>query len=133
MSRIGRRSSRLLTNNRFARSFTLKKQAVGDRSDSTGEWVPGNTTETSLKGSIQPATKSQRLQLPEAERLDEAIAVYFKTTDRDDIRPLRIGTAQTDSDIIAIDNLNWAVRAADDWSDFGHITAICTRLEAQNG
>ena len=131
--RIGRRSSRLLTTNRHARTFVLIKQAVGSR-DENGRWVAGvETSYPDLKGSIQPVDKSQRLQLPEAERLDEAISVFFKTTDRDAIRPLRVGSVQTDSDIIQADGLNWAVRAVDDWHDHGHITAICTRLEAQNG
>ena len=130
--RIGRRSSKLLTTNRHARAFVLIKQAVGSR-DEKGRWVAGAETQTNLKGSIQPAGQSQRLQLPEAERLDEAISVFFQTTDRDIIRPLRVGTKQTDSDTIQVDGLNWAVRAVDDWHDHGHITAICTRLEGQNG
>ena len=71
--------------------------------------------------------------MPEAERLSEAKTVLFNTTDRDKIRPLRVGTSQTDSDVIVVDNLRWSVRAVDDWSDFGHIKAICTRLEEQDG
>lgn len=129
--RLGRRSARLLQSNRFARGFVLISQAVGSR-DENGRWVAGVETSTDLKGLVRPATNTERLQLREAERLSEAITIFLNTMDRDKIRPLRVGTAQTNSDKIFVDNLYWAVRAVDDWSDFGHIKAICTRLEAQN-
>lgn len=130
--RIGRRSSRLLETNRFARDFVLVRQAVGGR-DIDGRWVPGNETSENLKGLIRPATDTERSQLQSAERLSEAITIFFYGIVRDKIRPIRIGLVQTDSDVIIVDNLRWAVRAIENWSDFGHMKVTCIRLEGQNG
>jgi len=130
--RIGRRSSRIIEKTRFSRSFTLVQEAAGSRS-SAGIWVPGATTETTLTGSIQPTTDRERLQLPEGERSSESITVYFKTTDKDAIRPLKVGSSPVDSDIIEVDSLQYAVRAVTGWFDFGHLNAICVKLEGQDG
>ena len=130
--RIGRRSSRIINKSRFSRAFTLIQEAAGSRG-SDGIWTPGATSSSSLTGSIQPSTDEERLQLPEGERKSEAITVYFRTTDKDAIRPLKVGTSPADSDIIQVDSLQYAVRAVSSWFDFGHVNAICVRLEGQNG
>lgn len=130
--RIGRRASRLLDKSKFSRTFTLTQEAAGDR-DNDGVYVPGATTSTDLKGSVQPSTDEERLQLPEAERLSESITVMFRTTQKGAIKPLTVGTSPAGSDIITVDSLNYAVRSVSNWSDFGHVNAIAVRLEGQNG
>ncbi len=131
-ARIGRRSARILNGDRFSRNFTLTQQATGSR-DSEGLWVEGAETSATLKGSIQPSTDKERLQLPEGERASEAITVYINTTDKDAISPIKVGTTQADSDIITVDSLNYAVRSVTPWFDFGHLQAIAVRLEDQDG
>jgi len=130
-ARIGRRSARILNGDRFSRNFTLTQESTGSRVD--GLWVDGTQVVTTLKGSIQPSTDKERLQLPEGERAMEAITVYINTTDKDAISPIKVGSTQTDSDIITVDSLDYAVRSVSRWHDFGHLTAIATRLEGQNG
>jgi len=131
-ARIGRRSARILNGDRFSREFTLTKESTGTRGDE-GLWIDGTPTEIPLKGSIQPSTDRERLQLPEGERAMEAITVYIETTDRDAITPIKVGATQNDSDLITTDGLIYAVRAIIQWADFGHLQAIATRLEGQNG
>jgi hypothetical protein len=128
--RIGRRSSKLLNKKRFSRNFVLK-QTSGSRVN--GRWVSGVPVETTLFGSIQPASPKQRNSLPEGERLEDAISVFFRTTDKDAIRPLTVGTSQAESDVIIVDGLEWWVRSVDNWFDYGHVTALCTRKEGQDG
>jgi hypothetical protein len=130
--RIGRRSSTLLRSDRFARDFVLVRQAVGIR-DSDGRWIAGAENSENLKGLVCKATDAERSQLQMAERLSEAITIFFHTLARDKMRPIRVGSVQTDSDVIIVDNLRWAVRSVGDWSDFGHIKITCIRLEGQNG
>lgn len=131
--RIGRRASRLLDKSKFSRTFTLTQEASGDRDDD-GIYIPGTATPIpDLKGSIQPSTDEERLQLLEAERKSEAKTVIFRTTQKDAIRPLKVGTSPANSDIITVDSLNYGVRSVADWSDFGHVNAIVVRLEGQDG
>ena len=123
----------VLTDQANIEPFVLTKQAPGIR-DLTGVYVPGaETVFPDLEGSIQPLDGKSREQLPEAERLLDAICILFGTTDHDAISPLRIGTAQTESDIITYNGLDWAVRVAHDMATYGHLEIFATRLENQNG
>jgi len=122
----------VLGNPRNTESFSLSKQSEGGRDD-TGVYVPGVVTTLNLQGSIQPLTGKSREELPEGERLFDAICILYPTLDHDAISPLRVGSVQTESDIIIYNNLNWAVRVAHDMATFGHIEIYATRLENQNG
>lgn len=123
----------VLRNPAFIESFTLKKQGSGDRDDD-GVYVPGaETTFPGLEGSIQPLDGKSREELPEGERLFDAICILFETLNHDAISPLRIGTVQTESDIIFYNGLNWAVRVVHDMASFGHLEIYATRLENQDG
>lgn len=114
-------------------SFTLKKQAPGDRNDD-GVYVPGvETSFPDLHGSVQPLDGKSREELPEGERLFDAICILFETLDHDAISPLRIGSVQTESDIIVYNGLNWAVRVVHDMASYGHLEIYATRLENQDG
>jgi len=130
-ARIGRRSARILNGDRFSRNFTLTKESTGSRG-SDGLWIDGTQTSTTLKGSVQPSTDKERLQVPEGERTMETITVHINTLVKDDISPIKVGTTQADSDIITVDSLNYAVRSVTPWFDFGHLQAIATRLEDQD-
>ena len=131
-SRIGRLSARILNGSRLGRSFQVRQYPTGSRNE-FGDWISGEPVITDMVGSIQPATEKQKLQLPEAERISEAIIVYVATLNADTISPLKVGTTQSQSDIIIIDGLEWSVRAVKNFSDFGHLEIIATRIEGQNG
>jgi len=122
----------VLRNPDFIESFALKKQAPGDRGDD-GIYVPGAETIWYLQGSVQPLDGKSREELPEGERLFDAICILFETLDHDAIAPLRIGAAQTESDIIVYNGLDWAVRVVHDMATFGHLEIYATRLEGQDG
>ena len=121
----------ILNNPAFVKDIVLKRESPGEN-DSTGEYVPGSVTEYELKGSVQPSTDSERRNLPEGETITEAITVYITTRDRDEIRPLRVGTSPTNSDIIFVNSLNYAVRFSQDWSENGYLKAVCTLLDNQD-
>lgn len=112
--------------------FVLIRQDSGDR-DNTGVYDPGFGNNEELLGSVQQLDGKSRAQLPEGERLLDAIIILHKTTDHDLVAPLRIGELQTDSDTIVWNNLNWAVRAVNDFASYGHMDIIATRIEGQNG
>lgn len=109
--------------------FVLRKQDPGDR-DSTGVYVPGDDTDFNLEGSVQPLDGRSRDNLPEAERLKDAICILFETTDHDQIQPLRIGVDQTDSDLIIWNGQSWAVRVVYDMATYGHLEIYATRIDS---
>lgn len=133
--KIGQNASKaVLRNPAFIEPFTLIKQTVGARVE--GVYVPGNdNTFPNEKGSIQPLDGKSRSELPEGERLLDAICILFETTDYDAIAPLRIGTKQTDSDTIIPKEtgIQYAVRVVHSMSTYGHLEVFATRLEDQNG
>lgn len=113
--------------------FILTKQAPGDRDDE-GVFIPGaENVFPDLEGSIQPLDGKSRSQLPEGERLLDAICVLFGTVDHDAISPLRVGAEQTESDFITWNSLDWAVRVVHDMATYGHLEVFATRLENQDG
>ncbi len=122
-----------LRNQRNIQTFTLIRQEAGSR-DSEGKYVPGNDIiDPDASGSVQPLDGQQRLELPEAERLFDGKCILYLTDDFDSIRPLRIGTSQTDSDIVEYKGIQYAVRVVHDMSDYGHLEIYATRLEGQDG
>jgi len=108
--------------------FVLRKQAPGSR-NAQGEYIPGASTDQSLEGSIQPLDGRSREDLPEAERLKDAICLLYETENHDEIRPLRIGADQTDSDLIIWQNQSWAVRVVYDMATFGHLEIYATKID----
>ncbi|MCK5133223.1 MAG: hypothetical protein KAR40_13860 [Candidatus Sabulitectum sp.] len=113
--------------------FILTKQHPGGRDD-TGEYIAGSDIVfPNLEGSVQPLDGKSRLQLPEGERLLDAICILFHTLDHDAIAPLRIGKSQTESDTITWNGLLWAVRVVYDMASYGHLEVFATRLEGQDG
>jgi hypothetical protein len=129
--RLGRKSARILTRNKMARSFIVRQETGGHRDATNGEWLTGTWVNTTLKGLIHPITDRQRMELEEGERLNEAISVIVATLNMNLIRPLKVGSTQAQSDVIIVDNINYWVRIVSDWSDFGHINVIATRQDQQ--
>jgi hypothetical protein len=81
----------------------------------------------------QPASIDDRNNLPEGERLREAITVYIKSSDRDLLRPMRQGaTDNTPGDIIRVNNLDYEVYTVESFANSQHIKAVCMRVEGQD-
>lgn len=133
--KIGQNASKAVLNNPASiEQFTLIKQDAGSRVK--GIYTPGSdNTFPDEFGSIQPLDGESRQELQEGERKLDAICILFETSDYDAMAPLRIGTVQTDSDIIIplISGLQYAVRVVHNMSTYGHLEVYATRLENQNG
>ena len=129
--RIGTRTSLLSGNSRFGEDMILIQAAESDYDDN-GRWIEVPGTEISIRGNMQPATPDQRKVLPEGDRIEEAHMVYFKTDNRNQVRPVRVGTNSTDADVIIANGLRYIVRDVSDWSTHGHIEALVTREDGQN-
>ncbi len=135
--RIGRQSARRIIRGRhFSSEVTLRVQAVGTRNEH-GEYVNGATTETTLRASAEPSTlesmKELRLVLPEGNRIAEAFTFFLATTDQNLAKALRVGTAQTNPDVIVYQGLNYCIRSVKDFTDHGHIMIVATREDGQDG
>lgn len=127
---IGNKTSRLTNNLRFGSPLILIKNATGAYTD--GLYVKGADEETEIVGHYQSATEDDRQNLPEGERLREAIKVWIKTDDRDLIRPIRQGSSNSPGDVIRISTLDYEVYSVDNYSNDQHIMAICMRIENQD-
>jgi hypothetical protein len=134
MAEVGRRSSRMLTRKRNIDPFVLWQDSGGTRNGARpGIYVPGTLVDTELEGSIQPLTDKQRENLPEGERLAAGHSIFFRTTDGNAIRPLKVGSAPADSDYVIIKSGKYWVRAVSDWALNNHIVALVTRDDNQDG
>ncbi len=129
--RIGRVTGRVPTNLRFGTGATLLKWGDGAYVD--GMYVAGTQEATTITLHKQPATDDDRSNLPEGERLREAIAVWVKTQDKMLLRPMTQGNqSNTRGDIIVLDDLQYEVTHVDNYTYNNHIYAICMRIENQN-
>ena len=127
---IGNHTQRLPTNIRFRTTFLLVKRDAGSYID--GIYQGGTEEITTQTGNIQIANQDERLNLPEGERLNEAITVYVKTQDKSLIRPVRQGVNNSRGDIIRFNSLDYEVYFVDNFSINGHIKAIAMRQEDQS-
>jgi hypothetical protein len=129
---IGNKTSRLTTNLRFGLPVTLIKKGAGAY-DASGLYQDGATEATTVTAHHQPATEDDRMNLPEGERVSEAITVYIKTDDRDLVRPMRQGVDNSAGDIFQIGGINYEVYSVDNYSSDKHIKALCMRRDNQDG
>ena len=130
MSILGLRSSQLITNPRFLKTVTLIKQQGGQYVD--GLYVEGLEETTIQQAHWQPIDEDERLNLPETERLREALKIWVATTDKQLLRPMRQGVDNTRGDIIRIDTLDYEVLSVDNFSSNYHISAVIVRRENQS-
>ena len=111
---IGNHTKRLPTNIRFRSAFLLVKRGAGSYVD--GMYQEGPEEATNQIGNIQIADQDERLNLPEGERLNEAITVYVRSDDKDLIRPGRQGINNSRGDVIRYNNLDYEVYFVDNFS-----------------
>ena len=130
--RIGRRTSRMITRTRYMINATLMKYNSGSYVD--GMYQSGVEEETVVKVNKQPATSDDRANMPPNSNIEEAIRIYIPSTDRDLIRPVRIGdTVNTNGDVFVIDNIRYEVYTVDNRTENNHIKCICMRQDNQDG
>ncbi|MEE9451377.1 MAG: hypothetical protein V3V61_01310 [Gammaproteobacteria bacterium] len=126
---IGNATSRLTTNQRFGDTVTLIKNTG---SYVNGAYVDGTPQTISVRVHHQPSNADDRSNLPEGERLREAITVWIKSSDREFVRPVRQGVKNSKGDIFQIGGINYEVYSVDNFSLDQHIKAICMRIENQS-
>lgn len=137
MLRGGEKMSRII-NSRMGRiqDVSLIKQTAGTR-DENGEYVPGSVTSMPLRAVVQPVTyqgsTTMREALPEGFRLSDYRYVDIYTRDADLLKPVRIGTPQTQPDVLEFEGLRWSVVDVTNWIENGHLVATVVREDAQNG
>lgn len=105
-------------------AITLTRYGVGAYSDTTGQWVPGASTDSTLDAVVQPSTPKEIQALPENERTREAITVWtreeLKTSDV-------VGSEQADQ--IAWKGRQYKAQVKTDWtSQAGYCQTVATRL-----
>jgi hypothetical protein len=93
----------------FAENMTLKRNTPGEY-DSSGRYIEGMETQTTIRGSIQPATQEDLRMLPEGRRVDEGMKLYTTT-------PLLTASPnnETNADIINYREQDFEVVAVRDW------------------
>ena len=111
--------------NEFADDLVVRKQDGGFYDDN-GEFIPGLTTDYSLKGSVEPIKDGiYRTNDVTGERSHETIAIY--TTNKEIIRALRQNAVLTQGDIIIYNNTRYRVSKVTDWRNHGCVDVIAIR------
>ena len=127
MSRQDRMARRILEGRAFSETALIFRQEAGARND-YGEWVAGEEETESVRVATQPLTSKDAADLrdvvPEGSRLRDARRFWL----RPDIAPIRVGTGQTEGDIIEYDSTRYRVLRVERWR--GYIAAIGVREEA---
>lgn len=85
--------------------ITLRRAAAGSR-DATGAYVPGTTSTTTIKASVQPLTGKDTNSLPEGERHKDWLKLYT----RSELRPVNQHTGAA-GDRVEVDGITYEVRA----------------------
>jgi len=122
----------------FRTFFVVKQQDPGAYVGATGKYGPGTDSQTTLKGSIQPADSDAVEQLPENERGKDSIVIWTdginSAGELIKIRSARFGLSeQTQGDEIDFDGVIWNVWKVDDYRQHGHQEIICAKKDGQNG
>ncbi len=130
--RIGGLTSRLPSSARFGEPASLI-QTSGGAYNVDGRWSGEVETVLDITACVQPASKDDRLIVDPGNRVDEMQTVYITSLNRNDLRPLRVGTSATNADVIVVNDLRYIVRGVQDFATHGHIMAVVTREDGQDG
>lgn len=133
--RGGRRLARLCQEQFGESGLVLVREAPGTRNE-FGEYVPGATTNTTLSAVVQPiglqGGGTVRNILPEGATLSDYRWIDILVDDDQDVRPLRVGTNQTGSDVFQYDGFSWEIFDENVWDKNGHVEAVIVRKDAQD-
>lgn len=111
-------------------TITRRRYSAGSRA-STGYWVEGSSTDSSIVASVQPASGEELQVLPEGERTKRAIRVYtateLRTTDP------QAGTSSDElviSGLVGIDDGTYQVQHVEPYyALLAHHKAIAVRRQ----
>lgn len=114
----------------FKQTITVLRRGTGIRNQ-YGEFDQTQPdTILTLSGSVQPFKGRDRLDLPEAERVSNGIMIYV--SNKENIEAIRVGTGQTDGDIVVFQGINYLIKSIKDYNVYGHYEITATRLEGQS-
>jgi hypothetical protein len=117
----------------FFVDVTLRRPTGAGSYGTNGEWTDAATTDTTIKGSIQPPTGKELLDVEEAERTRDIRKIYSLT----ELRTATEGTAATDADLIIFNSLTFKVIRILPWDTPGpalqlpHHKALIKRMDIQ--
>lgn len=108
---------------RYRESATLIKQAAGDYNE-YGEWVPGAETSSAITVESAPPSGARVRDIqPDGARLQDWRTFWLYT----DVEPLRVGTGQTDGDVVQYDGIRYRVRHVADYRPHGPVEVLGVR------
>ena len=107
---------------RYRESATLIKQAAGSRV--AGVWTPGAETSTAITVESAPPSGARVRDIqPDGARLQDWRMFWIYT----DVEPLRVGTGQTDGDVVLYDGIRYRVRHTADYRPHGPVEVLGVR------
>jgi len=126
---------RMMRNGLLTESIVIRQEAAGGR-NTFGEYVPGATGDTPYDASVEPLTLADgnevRQILPAGNRITDSIRVFVATTDDNVAKALRVGTNQTNADIVIYDGLEYIIVDVTDFARHGHLNIVAVRLGGQD-
>lgn len=108
-------------------TLNVTRQTQGSYSNTSFDYTAGTTSTLTIKANVQPATKYQTLQLPEADRTKASIAIWTVS----ELRVQREGTGGNGADLISWNGEVWEVMQVERWQMgvLDHYHAIAVRRE----
>ena len=128
--RKARQSSRRLLRVEYGEDCEIVRQAAGSRNE-YGEFVPGATTTEPVRMAVEPATAGplsggeNRDMQPSGARLRDVKRFFLPSNG--DVAPIRVGTSQTEADVIRYAGTDYSVVRVDSYEAFGHIEILGMR------
>jgi len=119
----------LCANPLFADAFVLRQQSAGSYNQ-YDEFVPGTTTDFTMKGSVDPTSGINRTDDISSERSHETITIY--TSNSEATRAVRQGINPTEGDLIIYSNYTYRASNVNDWRTHGYLVITAIRINAEN-
>lgn len=123
--RKARQSSRRLLRGEYGEDCEIVRQAAGSRNE-YGEFVPGATTTEPVRMAVEPVTGGENRDMqPSGARLRDVKRFFLPSNG--DVAPIRVGTSQTEADVIRYAGTDYTVLRVDSYEAFGHIEIVGMR------
>lgn len=123
--RKARQSSRRLLRGEYGEDCEIVRQAAGSRNE-YGEFVPGATTTEPVRMAVEPVTGGENRDMqPSGARLRDVKRFFLPSNG--DVAPIRVGTSQTEADVIRYAGTEYSVVRVDSYEAFGHIEIVGMR------
>ena len=128
--RKARQSARRLLRGEYGEDCFVIRQAAGSRNEH-GEFVPGAATTEPVRMAVEPASGGflgggeYRDMQASGARLRDMKRFFLPTNG--DVAPIRVGTDQTEADIIRYAGTDYTVLRVDAYDAFGHIEILGIR------